>query len=75
MKLSTRPEGYLGELETWNKAETALESALNASGKEWELNPATARFTVRKLTSPFLTIEKTIPMRHGPTRFPTPHPI
>ena len=44
MKLSTRPEGYLGELETWNKAEMALEGALKASGKEWELNPGDGAF-------------------------------
>jgi hypothetical protein len=32
MALSTRPEGYLGELELWNKAEKALEDALNKVG-------------------------------------------
>ena len=44
MALSTRPEGYLGELELWNKAEAALEEALNATGKEWVLNPADGAF-------------------------------
>jgi threonyl-tRNA synthetase len=44
MKLSTRPEGYLGELETWNKAEAALENALNGTGKEWKLNPGDGAF-------------------------------
>ncbi len=44
MKLSTRPEGYLGELETWNKAEAALEAALNGTGKEWKLNPGDGAF-------------------------------
>ena len=38
MALSTRPEGYLGELEVWNKAEAALEEALNATGREWEVS-------------------------------------
>ena len=38
MALSTRPEGYLGELEMWNKAEAALTSALNASGRPWTIN-------------------------------------
>jgi threonyl-tRNA synthetase len=37
MALSTRPEGYLGELELWNQAEQALEEALNATGREWEV--------------------------------------
>jgi threonyl-tRNA synthetase len=30
---------YLGELEMWDKAEQALTDALNASGREWTLNP------------------------------------
>ena len=38
MALSTRPEGYLGELEMWNKAEAALTSALNSSGRPWTIN-------------------------------------
>lgn len=37
MALSTRPEGYLGELELWDKAEASLETALNATGHEWEV--------------------------------------
>jgi len=44
MALSTRPEGYLGELELWNKAEAALESTLNKTGREWKLNPADGAF-------------------------------
>lgn len=32
MALSTRPEGYLGELELWNQAEQALEDALKSTG-------------------------------------------
>ena len=44
MKLSTRPEGYLGELELWDKAEAALESVLNGTGKDWELNPGDGAF-------------------------------
>lgn len=32
LALSTRPEGYLGELELWDKAEKALEESLNDSG-------------------------------------------
>ncbi|KAL4854376.1 Threonine--tRNA ligase [Chlorella vulgaris] len=44
MALSTRPEGYLGELELWNQAEQALEEALNATGREWEMNPGDGAF-------------------------------
>jgi threonyl-tRNA synthetase len=44
MALSTRPEGYLGELELWNKAEAALEEALNSTGREWVMNPGDGAF-------------------------------
>ena len=44
MKLSTRPEGYLGEIEIWNQAEDALTKALNETGKEWKLNPGDGAF-------------------------------
>jgi len=44
MALSTRPEGYLGELDVWNKAEDALKGALNRSGKEWKLNEGDGAF-------------------------------
>ena len=44
MALSTRPEGYLGELEVWDQAEKALEEALNTTGHEWELNPEDGAF-------------------------------
>lgn len=33
MALSTRPEGYLGSLELWDKAEGALTDALNSTGR------------------------------------------
>lgn len=37
LALSTRPEKYLGEIETWNKAESALTEALNGTGREWKV--------------------------------------
>ena len=37
MALSTRPEGYLGSLELWNRAEAALTEALDSTGQEWEV--------------------------------------
>ncbi|CUM64829.1 uncharacterized protein PRCAT00002444001 [Priceomyces carsonii] len=46
MELSTRPEKYVGDIETWNGAEAKLENALNkflGKGK-WELNPADGAF-------------------------------
>lgn len=43
LKLSTRPEGFLGAIETWNKAEAKLTEALDKftaeGGGKWELNP------------------------------------
>jgi threonyl-tRNA synthetase len=33
MALSTRPEGYLGGIELWDKAEAALTEALNSTGR------------------------------------------
>ena len=44
MELSTRPEKYVGEIETWNAAEAKLESALNKWGGNWELNPGDGAF-------------------------------
>lgn len=44
MELSTRPEKYVGEIETWNDAEAKLASALNSWGKEWEINPGDGAF-------------------------------
>ncbi|KAF8180102.1 hypothetical protein BJ912DRAFT_882880 [Pholiota molesta] len=45
LELSTRPDNYLGDLETWNVAETQLTQALEKHypGK-WELNPGDGAF-------------------------------
>lgn len=42
--LSTRPESYLGDLDVWNKAETALENSLNKFGKPWKMNAGDGAF-------------------------------
>lgn len=44
MKLSTRPEKFLGDIKTWDFAEQQLMAALDASGHKWELNPADGAF-------------------------------
>ncbi|KAF9731302.1 hypothetical protein PMIN02_010083 [Paraphaeosphaeria minitans] len=48
LKLSTRPEGFLGEISTWDKAEAKLTEALNQftadGGGAWELNPGDGAF-------------------------------
>lgn len=44
MKLSTRPEKYMGEIETWDMAEEQLKVALNNFGRPWEYNPGDGAF-------------------------------
>jgi threonyl-tRNA synthetase len=49
LKLSTRPEKYMGEIETWNRAEARLEEALDefagsGTGASWELNEGDGAF-------------------------------
>ncbi|KAF2758119.1 threonyl-tRNA synthetase-like protein [Pseudovirgaria hyperparasitica] len=48
LKLSTRPDDYLGTLETWDKAEARLTAALDGfaarGGGVWELNPGDGAF-------------------------------
>ncbi len=44
MKLSTRPENRIGDESLWDKAENALEHALNNKGIQWELNPGEGAF-------------------------------
>lgn len=34
-RMGTRPEGFLGEIETWNKAEAQLRNVLKNSGKDY----------------------------------------
>ncbi|MEQ5802210.1 threonine--tRNA ligase [Halomonas sp. H10-9-1] len=44
LKLSTRPDDFMGEPELWDRAEAGLEAALNATGLEWELQPGEGAF-------------------------------
>ena len=44
IKLSTRPENRVGSDEVWDKAEAALELALNAKKIAWELQPGEGAF-------------------------------
>ena len=44
VKLSTRPENRVGSNEVWDKAEHALEQALNDKGLEWDLQPGEGAF-------------------------------
>ncbi len=44
IKLSTRPENRVGEDASWDKAEHALEQALNSKGLAWDLQPGEGAF-------------------------------
>lgn len=46
---STRPEQFMGEAATWDRAEAALERALKASGRRYKLNPGDGAFYGPKL--------------------------
>jgi threonyl-tRNA synthetase len=43
-KLSTRPEVFLGAIETWNHAETQLEAALDRAKVPYTINPGDGAF-------------------------------
>jgi threonyl-tRNA synthetase len=62
MKLSTRPEGYLGEIEIWDQAEAALKKALDMTGKEWKLNPGDGAFYGPKID---ITVFDALKRRQG----------
>ena len=44
LKLSTRPEKYLGELSVWDEAERQLQVALEEFAQPWEVNPGDGAF-------------------------------
>lgn len=44
IKLSTRPENRVGDDAVWDKAENALELALNNKGLDWDLQPGEGAF-------------------------------
>lgn len=43
-RLGTRPEGFLGDLETWDKAEASLKKILEKSGKEYFIEEGDGAF-------------------------------
>lgn len=44
LKLSTRPDDFLGEKDMWDMAEKELENALNKFGDKWEFNHGDGAF-------------------------------
>ena len=49
IEFSTRPEEYLGDLQTWARAEADLEAALRRSGRAYRINPGDGAFYGPKL--------------------------
>lgn len=49
IKLSTRPDDFMGELEVWNAAEAGLVRALEGMGRKYTLNPGDGAFYGPKL--------------------------
>lgn len=44
LELSTRPNEFIGDTETWNHAEAALETSLNKFGSPWKVNHGDGAF-------------------------------
>jgi threonyl-tRNA synthetase len=61
LRLSTRPEKFLGNVETWTKAESQLEEALNEFGQKWTLNPGDGAFYGPKID---ITIQDALKRSH-----------
>jgi len=60
--LSTRPEtGSLGDVGTWNNAESQLKEALNNCGRSWKLNPGDGAFYGPKID---ITIKDALKRQH-----------
>merc|ERR1711953_544205 len=44
LRLSTRPEKFLGDIAVWDKAEADLSASLDGAGLPWKLNPGDGAF-------------------------------
>jgi threonyl-tRNA synthetase len=44
IEISTRPDSFLGEIETWNQAEAALQAALESRGLRYTINAGDGAF-------------------------------
>lgn len=49
IKLSTRPDDFMGEIELWEKAEADLARALESAGRTYKINPGDGAFYGPKL--------------------------
>ena len=56
LRLSTRPEKYIGDIEVWNKAEADLQESLDSMDIPWKLNPGDGAFYGPKID---ITLQET----------------
>lgn len=61
LKLSTRPEKYLGELAVWEEAEKRLSQALDSFGHPWTVDPGDGAFYGPKID---ITISDALRRKH-----------
>merc|ERR1711970_673882 len=61
LRLSTRPEKFLGEIEVWDKAEKDLSDSLDAAGLPWKLNPGDGAFYGPKID---ITLQDALKRQH-----------
>ncbi|RKP26240.1 hypothetical protein SYNPS1DRAFT_32780 [Syncephalis pseudoplumigaleata] len=61
LKLSTRPDNFLGTIETWDKAEKMLGAAMDAFGEPWTVDPGDGAFYGPKID---ITIADALNRKH-----------
>jgi len=61
LRLSTRPEKYIGDIEVWNAAEKDLADSMDAVGIPWKLNPGDGAFYGPKID---ITLQDALKRQH-----------
>lgn len=61
LRLSTRPEKFIGEIEVWNGAEKDLADSLDSLGIPWKLNPGDGAFYGPKID---ITLQDALKRQH-----------
>lgn len=61
LRLSTRPEKFIGEIEVWNGAEKDLAESLDSMGIPWKLNPGDGAFYGPKID---ITLQDALKRQH-----------
>merc|ERR1719427_2111434 len=61
LRLSTRPEKYIGDIAVWDKAEKDLAESLDKMGMPWKLNPGDGAFYGPKID---ITLQDALKRQH-----------